>query len=419
MGNDGTLGPEQAPGMLFSWNRADSDPGTGPPRRDGIVFDETLRDGLQSPDVANPSLADKFAIIDHMVGSGIGAADLGFPGSSDAARGECLEIARYVAAAGHALSIGFAGRTHPADIWAICEIGQKAGVPIDAYVFIGVSPIRQYVEDWTLEYIADNIRTAAAECARGGVRFVLVLEDSSRCTPETLSAMFSVGIDVGVQRVTLCDTVGASAPAGVAALMRWSARYFADRHHDVSFEWHGHNDRGLAVSNSLTALALGCARVHGTVLGIGERAGNASIDQIMLNRHLEAESPYDLGALRRYCEFASAVLDVTIPGNYPAMGSDVFRTSAGVHASAILKAHQKGDVFLKDSVYSGVPAGLLGREQEILIDQSSGESNVRYWLDVHGVEAGDSVICQVLSAAKGSKRALSDDEIRQIVASGK
>jgi 2-isopropylmalate synthase len=410
---------EQAPGILFSWNRTDIGLIEKPLRHDGIVFDETLRDGVQSPDVANPKLAEKFTLIDHMVSSGITAADFGFPGSSDLAGRECLEIARYVATSGHPLSIGFAGRTHAADIRAICEIGQAVGVLIDAYVFIGVSPIRQYVEDWSLESIAGNIRAAAAECQRGGVRFVLVLEDATRCTPERLSALFSVGIDVGVERVTLCDTVGASVPAGTEALLRWSRQYFADRQHNVSLEWHGHNDRGLAVSNSLKALALGCVRVHGTVLGIGERAGNASIDQIMLNRHLEAECPYDLGALRRYCESASVMLGVAIPGNYPAMGSDVFKTSAGVHASAILKAHRKGDIFLKDSVYSAVPAGLLGREQEILIDQSSGANNVRYWIDVQGVEADDSVIHQVLSAAKSSNRALCDDEIRQIIASAK
>ena len=155
------------------------------------------------------------------------------------------------------------------------------------------------------------------------------------------------------------------------------------------------------------------------MLGVGERAGNASIDQLIVNRELGQPGDYDMKALSEYCEYASRVLGVPIPGNYPAMGRDVFKTSAGVHAAAILKAHEKRDAFAKDSVYSGVPASLLGREQEILIDPASGASNVRYWLAVNGGDPGEAVIQDVLDTAKRAGRPLTDEEIRRIVAAGR
>ena len=410
--------------MLYDWSRADRQDETGAVAPSGVFFDETLRDGVQAPNVANPTIEQRLQVVDHMVRAGIRCADLGFPGSGPAAAQASLATARHIAAQRHPLVPGYAGRTHPTDVRAICEIAQRAGIAVDAYVFIGISPIRQYVEDWSVSSIVRDIRVAADLCRRDGVDFVLVLEDSSRCTPGILARVYGVAVDLGITRITLCDTVGAAVPAGADAVVRWSTKYFERRQHEMALEWHGHNDRGLALANSLAALAAGCARVHGTVLGIGERAGNASIDQLIVNSRLEHGNGHDLTALREYCEFASRVLAVGIPPNYPAMGRDVFKTSAGVHASAILKAHRKGDVAVKDSVYSGVPAGLLGREQEVLIDASSGASNVRYWLAVNGVAGSDGVngaaadgglVEDVLRHAKRAGRPLTDDEIRRVI----
>jgi 2-isopropylmalate synthase len=401
--------------MLYQWSHTNSHTS----RPAGTFLDETLRDGVQAPQIANPTLEQRFELIDHMVRSGIRHADLGFPGSSPAAAQASLAGATYVAAQGHPLVPCFAARTHPRDIQAACDIAQRAGIAIEAYGFIGVSPIRQYVETWSVSTIADDIRGAAARCRREGVDFVLVLEDTTRTPPPVLAKVYDLAADLGIDRITLCDTVGAATPAGTEALVGWSRRYFAERRHPMAFDWHGHNDRGLGLINALTALEAGCARIHGTVLGVGERAGNTSIDQLILNSTLEYSTDHDLKALRAYCEYAARVLGVVIPPNYPAMGRDVFKTSAGVHASAILKARQKGDVSVMDSVYSAVPASLLGRRQEILIDGSSGASNVRYWLDVNQVNGPADVIEHVLREAKQADRPLTDEEIRRVVVTGR
>lgn len=406
-----------SPDVWFNWNTMDVDPTEQPPAYSGIFFDETLRDGLQAPHVTNPSLEQKRVLVDHMARAGVRSADLGFPGSDPAALHECAELARYVLDSGYDLVPGYAGRTHPADIDAIRDIADRVGSPVDAYVFIGVSPIRQYVEDWDITAIQRNIVRSAAACHGNDVDFVLVLEDAVRCTPDVLERVYDAAVDSGVTRLTLCDTVGAARPEGTASLIHWTRRYFARREQPVALEWHGHNDRGLALANSLIALALGCARVHGTILGIGERAGNASLDQLVVNSHLDAHGSYDLKALVEYGAYASEVLEVGIPQNYPALGRDVFKTSAGVHASAILKAHQKGNTLVKDSVYSSVPASYLGREQEVLVDEASGTNNVRYWLTVHGYDSADATFLKkILAAAKSHRGPLSDEQIRQIIA---
>ncbi|MBT2542775.1 hypothetical protein J7E99_19160 [Streptomyces sp. ISL-44] len=406
-----------SPDVWFNWNSVEAVPATPAPAYAGKLFDETLRDGLQAPNIRNPSLEQKLILVDHMARTGVHSADLGFPGSDPLALKECVEIARYIAENRLPLVQGYAGRTHPADIEAICEIAQQASVHVDAYLFIGVSPIRQYVEDWDLASIQRHVRASAVACRREGVEFVLVLEDAVRCTPEVLAGVYDAAIESGVARLTLCDTVGAALPAGAASLIHWSRRYFLDRGHPVAFEWHGHNDRGLALANSLTALALGCERVHGTILGIGERAGNASLDQLVVNTHLDRHDSYDLKALRDYCDYAAPVLGVDIPQNYPALGRDVFKTSAGVHASAILKAHEKGNLLVKDSVYSSVPASFLGREQEVLIDEASGTNNVKYWLTVNGYDSSNpAYLKKVLAMAKSTRGPLTDEQIRQIIA---
>ncbi len=183
---------------------------------------------------------------------------------------------------------------------------------------------------------------------------------------------------------------------------------------DVKLDWHGHRDRGLAVPNALAAIEEGVDRVHGTALGIGERVGNTEMDLLLVNLKLLGLHDYDLSRLSEYCELVARVTGVPIPDNYPVIGEDAFRTGTGVHAAAIIKARQKGDEWLADRVYSGVPAGDFGRHQKIEISHMSGMSNVKYWLEEHGYDVSDEGLCQrVFELAKTSDRTLTREEIDQ------
>jgi 2-isopropylmalate synthase len=126
----------------------------------------------------------------------------------------------------------------------------------------------------------------------------------------------------------------------------------------------------------------------------------------------------DLSALGEYCDVVSAATGVPIPANYPVVGRDAFRTATGVHASAVIKAYRKQDHALADAVYSGVPASLVGREQEVEIGPMSGRSNVVFWLEKRGLTAGDGAIERIFAKAKGSACVLTEEEIRRELGDG-
>ena len=184
---------------------------------------------------------------------------------------------------------------------------------------------------------------------------------------------------------------------------------------EVKVDWHGHQDRGLGVTNALWALEAGAHRVHACALGIGERVGNTPMDQLLVNLQLLGWIDRDLTRLNDYCAAVSEATGVPIPDNYPIVGRDAFRTGTGVHAAAIIKARKKGDEWLSDRVYSGVPASMVGRHQVIEVGPMSGLSNVQCWLESHGLEPRADLVDAIFRAAKESDHVLEDAEILEVV----
>lgn len=400
--------------MIYDWNAAE--------RRFAPacveLFDETLRDGLQSPSVTDPPLAAKYALLEHMDALGIDVANVGLPGAGQRAYDDTLALARHAVAKKLRIRLVAAARTMQRDIAPIAEIQQQSGCPLEVYAFIGSSPIRFYTEDWTTDSVRTHIRDSIAFASAQGLATCLVTEDTTRAAPDVLRVLFREGLDAGASALCLCDTVGHATPDGVRALLGFAKTVIAEHGKaGVRLDYHGHNDRGLAVINALTALEAGATRVHGSALGVGERVGNAAIDQIIVNLKLLGHYPHDISSLAAYCDAAAAALGVAIPSNYPALGRDAFRTSTGVHAAAIIKAMKKNDRDLADRVYSSVSAAQLGRSQEIEIGPMSGLSNVLFWLDAHAVAPNDVLAQKILQQAKSSKRALRDEELWAVVRS--
>jgi 2-isopropylmalate synthase len=123
----------------------------------------------------------------------------------------------------------------------------------------------------------------------------------------------------------------------------------------------------------------------------------------------------DLSKLLEYCETVARAVKWDVPINYPLVGRDAFRTATGVHASAIIKSMEKGDAWLADRIYSGVPAGMFGRKQEICIGFMSGASNVNYWLNERGIAPNDALVAEILKAAKALDHILSEAEVMAVV----
>ena len=400
--------------LIHDWNEATRKERVIP--RHVEFLDETLRDGLQNPSVTDPSTEDKLRLLHLMNAIGIDEAVVGLPGSSQRAFDDCLRLCREITEAGLKLRVSCAGRTTASDLRPMFELSQRAGLPIHVYVFVGSSPIRALAEDWDLAQIKRYSAEAIDLVVKEGLPVAYVTEDTTRSRPNVLAELFKLAIDHGATRLCLCDTVGHATPDGVRNLIQFTRSLIVGSGADVSIDWHGHNDRGLALVNALFALEWGADRVHGTALGIGERVGNTPMELMLLNlKLLGMLEGRDLTRLLEYCQTAASALGWKVPINYPLVGDDAFRTATGVHAAAIIKAQAKGDAWLADRVYSGVPAGMFGRKQEICIGYMSGTSNVTFWLRSRNIEPSPELVRAILDRAKASHHILTDAEVYEIV----
>lgn len=397
--------------LIYDWNRdgrvARAD------YRAVELDDETLRDGLQGPSVRNPPLEVKKRLLHLMDDLGIDSADIGLPGMSPQARASIVELARETTKL-KKLRPNCAVRTHPLDVEGAIAASVEAGVAIESCAFIGSSPIRRYAEDWSLDTMLASVETSVTTLIQAGLPVMFVTEDTTRADPETLIKLYDTAIGCGAKRICVSDTVGHATPEGVRNLLAF-IRAEVVRGRAVKVDYHGHNDRGLGTINGLAATAF-ADRVHGCALGIGERVGNTSMDQLLVNMQLWGLVDRDLTPLVEYVSLVSEHCGIPIPPNYPAMGADAFRTGTGVHAAAVIKAIRKGDRALADRVYSAVPASVLGREQRIEVGPMSGESNVVFWLEQHGYEPTRERIERLLAAAKASDRLLTDQELTTVAA---
>ncbi len=399
--------------LIYDWNEA-GERWAAPPF--GVQLDdETLRDGLQSPSVSTPPIDEKIRILHLMDRLGVDTADIGLPGAGPHVVRDVLRLAQEIREAKLGIRANCAARTLLQDITPVIEISQKAGIPIEVCTFIGSSPIRQYAENWTLDMMARHTEEAVSYAVSHGLPVMYVTEDTVRAQPATLRRLFLTAIRCGAKRLCLCDTVGHATPAGAANLVRFALDVVRESGAAVELDWHGHCDRGLAVINTLAAIRAGATRVHGCAIGIGERVGNTPMDQLLVNLRLLGWITNDLSALDEYCRSVSDATGVPIPPNYPVVGRDAFRTGTGVHAAAVIKAYKRGADWLADRVYSGVPASLVGRRQEIEVGPMSGESNVIYWLESRGIAPSADRVHAVFQRAKSVDRVLTDDEIRAVL----
>src|SRR6185295_8942639 len=387
--------------LIYDWNAVEK---IGPlsPRRKVTFLDETLRDGIQSPSVVDPTIDDKLLLVELANDLGIDTMDIGLPGAGKRAVADVTTMAEHIKAGKLTVKPSCAARTHQNDVQAIVDISQRVGIEIEILCFIGSSPIRQYAEDWDLPRMMKLSADAIDLGRRYNLPVSYVTEDTTRSRPEVLTKLFTNAVEHGAGRLVVCDTVGHATPDGIRNLLKFTRNVLdGTGRPEVGIDWHGHNDRGLGVVNSIFAIEFGADRIHGTALGIGERVGNAALDQILLNLKLLGELPdRDLSKLVEWTQTASRATHVAIHPQYPLAGSDAFRTATGVHAAAIIKAEKKGDAWLADRIYSGVPAGMFGKEQAIEIGHYSGESNVVYWLKKRGYEPTAELVAAVLGAAK-------------------
>jgi 2-isopropylmalate synthase len=403
--------------LIYDWNQIH--PASLQPVGHVLLNDETLRDGLQSPSVRDPSIHDKISILHLMETLGINSLDLGLPGAGPRAIEHVEALAREIVDNKLKIRANSASRTHQNDIRPIADIVQRTGLNIEAATFIGSSPIRRFTENWSDDFLLQTTESAVKYAVSLGLEVMYVTEDTTRCDPAMVKRLYAAAINCGARAIAICDTAGHATPMGTFALVQFVINEVVKPSGEkIRVDWHGHCDRGLAIANSMAALIAGAECVHATALGIGERVGNTQMDQMLLNLKLMGITPWadqDLTKLKDYCVAVSRATGVPIPANYPVFGEDAFRTATGVHAAAVIKAYKKNDIELANTVYSGVPSHVFGLEQVIDIGPMSGKSNVLFWLDRRGIAASDDVVDSIYQRAKASDHTLSEAEILECV----
>ncbi len=407
--------------LIFDWNLIQHDFSRNEGEHPHPIWfdDETLRDGLQSPSARNPAIEEKIELLDHMEKLGIQKVDLGLPGAGPFHVDHIDAMLSHIKDNDYEIRPGCAVRTLVGDIEPIVDLQAKHEIPIQASAFLGTSPIRQYTENWTMEKIISTAEKAITFAVDNDIPVMFVTEDTTRSKPEDIKAVYTKALELGADRLCVCDTCGHVTPNGVEQLLRFvQDEVIPDagfKRRDIEVNWHGHQDRGLGVANNISAYYAGADVIHGTALGVGERAGNAPIDQTLVNLKLMGAIDNDLTSLNEYMRKANEYVEVALPRNYPVFGQDAFETGTGVHASAVVKAMKKGDDWLADRIYSGVPAQDFGLEQIIRIGHMSGRSNIVFWLEKNGYQPEENLVNHLFEVAKSQRRLMADEEVKNEV----
>lgn len=400
--------PDDSTSALYDWN--------APPvhRREIDVADATLCDGVLSPSVLDPTPIDKRRLLTLTSELGLRAAALGHPGFGSRQFADALDLARELMRAQWPIDASCGARASVKDVASALDVRERSGLDVEIAVGVPVSPIRLEAEGINIDRLHEMTETAIAFAVRAGARVAAVLEDASRTPPEMLAVVIRHLLSLGATAIRLCDSAGHATPDGTRELLSFAAEQVVARTgRPVRLEWHGCNDRGLALANALAAVDAGADRVLASALGLGERSGTVPMELLLTNLRLTGRWPHTLGALAEYCESAAAAFGVAIPSTHAVVGSDAFATGNGAHATAVVKALRAGDRWLADNVCSSVPASLVGAEQRVDVSPVSGLSNVRWWLAQHGYDSGDMVLTrELLLTVKQTQRASSDDELR-------
>lgn len=346
--------PPRRPAGLHDWN------GRPAPRR-AQLCDETLRDGLQSPSLKQPTLAARLRWLESAATLGIERICLGMPARGEQATREVAALLKRLQRTPEVEPV-VSARMKVGDLEAAARAAGLGGHPATAYAFIAGSRLRWRIEGWSERQVLKAMEASLPRAAALGLRPVFVLEDATRTRPRELALLLRHAHALGAVRAVLCDTVGCATPQGTTSLVH-AAQEALER--ALPLEWHGHDDRGLALANARAAVEAGCEAVHVTALGLGERVGNVALEQWLWNEALERGPRAGLDqlptALRRWAK----AVGLSIPAGRPVVGRDAFRTGSGTHVSAVAQAAERVPGS-EGWVYGAAPAALLGARESLV-----------------------------------------------------
>ncbi|GIH22234.1 hypothetical protein Aph01nite_05440 [Acrocarpospora phusangensis] len=355
-----------------------------------VISDTTLRDGEQMPGVAFP-VEEKIELARRLAALGVPLIEAGYPAVSAE---EALAV-RAIVDAGLDAAIQVIARPLAGDVEAAVESGAHS-----IALFTGTSEahVRAKLRT-TPEQLVAGIREAVALAKQSGRNVVFAAEDATRTDPDFLVEVYLAAAEAGADAIGLADTAGVSTPWRMAALVRRVAAACP-----LPIAVHCHNDLGLATANSLAGLLSGASGVQCSVLGVGERAGNAPLEEVVMT--LEAayghRTGLDLTALTPLAHHVAALTGQVVHAGKPVVGGHAFVHESGLHVDGIVR---------DPSTYEPYPPELIGRERSFVFGKHSGRGALRHVLDSHAVGLEERQLSALLATVKERRGSGPLDEI--------
>lgn len=361
------------------------------------IWDETLRDGEQSPGVAF-HIEEKKAIARALADAGVGVIDTGMPIISDDER----EAIRQIIAMDLPCEVGVTVRSHEADLRAALDCGVR-----HVYMFLSVSPLHMRCKFGMNSYteLQEVAKKHVGLAQQLGLNVTFIAEDSTGAPPEELVELFTATHNEGIQRAIICDTA-VRVPCPLA-FYGFSKFIIDNAPRSLTFGVHCHNDLGDANANTVLAVLAGATVPTVTVNGLGERAGNAPLEQTVLTlEKMGIRTGVKLEALYELSRLVQRVSGVHMPMHTPVVGLNAFRHESGIHAAGVLENPRTYETIMPEEV---------GRSREIVFGKHSGRHQLVDLLEGHGIAHTPAMVDQLLQEIKHGKEAQSHQPLAQMV----
>ncbi len=373
------------------------------------IFDTTLRDGEQSPGFTM-NTEEKLEVARALEALRVDIIEAGFPISS---KGD-LEGVQLIAREVRGATIAGLARANRQDIDAVVEGVREAARP-RIHTFIATSPIHM---EHKLRMTPEQVHEVSVEAVRYARRFAddveFSAEDASRSDPEFLCRVFEDAIKAGATTINVPDTVGYASPEEYASLLR-SLMERVPNSDKVIWSVHCHDDLGLAVANSLAAVQVGARQIECTINGIGERAGNASLEELVMalhtrRNHYKLETSIDTTKIYRTSRLISAITGIPVQPNKAVVGDNAFAHEAGIHQHGVLANRETYEIMTPEAI--GIPSNKL------VLGKHSGRHAFKNLLESNGVRLSDADLQRAFEEFKAlcdKKKQVTTDDILALV----
>lgn len=380
------------------------------PREYVEIDDETWRDGMQGTHLEHhPSFEQKDLYVGQSAELGyIDHLDIGFPASGQIHRNEVINLINSSIRRSDGVTFSVAGRGAALDdVRSILEVSEKTKTPLEADLFLDASTIRAEVQRWDRDEKLRQAGQNIAHLKKEGLSVMFVPERASATSPEELIEACTIAADNGADRIAIADTTGVLTPFGTINIFREVFSSIGKKYPDIKFDFHEHDDLRMGIANCIVAAQEGVDRLHATARGIGERAGNVDLEQLLVVLNVKGFRNDNTEKIQQFAMMAAEILSRPIGEHEALIGNKWVETASGVHADTYRR---------KPDLYFPFDPDKVGLKPQVRIGPLSGLANVYGFCEALGIkDITEEKAREILEAAKEQWGLLSEDTVRNLV----